>query len=205
MSKSLLLIMAGVCFALTGTTIAQDKTGKVGVVQVSKIIKSHWNYDTIKERVQNKQEEVEKAFGKIQGEGLDLLEKLKKLDDELRNPLLSADAKDAKLAEKRDLQQEVKKKSMELDRARMQLTKELREVEEDEMNTLLKSILDEVSAYGKKNGYSIIHDASSSPGRMSPVVYYDDTMDITEDVIKVINAGHEPADKKPAEIAPEKP
>ena len=190
------------CMTLAVTANAQENAGKVGVIQVSKIIKAHWNYDTIKERVQNKQSEVEQAFGKIQGEGRALLDKLKKLDDDLRNPLLSADAKEAKLAEKRELQQEVKKKSMELDRARMELTKELRAVEEDEMNTLLKSILDEVAAFGKKNGYSVIHDASSSPGRMSPVVYYDDGLDITDDIIKVINAGHETDATGPA---PEKP
>ena len=74
------------------------------------------------------------------------------------------------------------------------------------MSSLLKSIIDEVAAYGKKNGYSIIHDASSSPGRMSPVVYYSDALDITEDIIKVINAGHETAPAKPApEKAPAKP
>lgn len=125
-------------------------------------------------------EAKEKIKAKVQGYDVEVQqrqEELKKLKEDLEKQamLLSEDARNAK---ERNYQQKVKN----YQRFTKDIQETLQQTDADLTRKILESILKIVKEVGKSEGYSIVLEKTESS-----LVYADESMDITDEVIKAFD------------------
>ena len=106
-------------------------------------------------------------------------EELKKLKEDLEKQamLLSEEARNAK---ERDYQQKVK----EYQRFTKDIQETLQQMDQDFTRKILEELLKVAQSYGKSQGYAMILEKTESS-----IVYADESIDITDAVIKEFNKG----------------
>jgi outer membrane protein len=159
---SLSLAFASAAFGADGV--------KLGSVDVQKVLLNSDAGKTAKEQLAGK-------ASKYEGEKNSKEEELKKLkaDLEKQNVLLSESARGAK---EKDYQQKLKEYQRFLKDAQDDL-----QAKNDELtNRIIEEIVKIIQNYGRKNGYTIIFVKNDG------MVYLDDKVDLTDEVLKTFNA-----------------
>ncbi len=169
--KILLLAMAGCMLCLTAATgFAKDI--KIGVLNAKKAVYTCDAGQAAKGRLDEKMKEFQASF---KGDG----EALKKLEDEIKKK--SSAWSEEKEAEK-------KREYSKLGRALQAKTEdarfELKKLENKELEPILKALEVVVQKFGKDKGYTTILEYGSGSG----VIFFKESIDITESVIKELNA-----------------
>ena len=150
---------------------------KVGTVDMALLVRSHSSYETNKELLLGTEKDYRRQIDGMKAVLDEIQEEGQKLADELRNPMLSAAAKekaekDLVSVQRRFAQQE--KKIREEAASSQQKLIELHD-------TLLKSqtadIRKRIAEFAKKNGYDLVIDASAA-------VFAAESMDVTDAVLK---------------------
>lgn len=152
---------------LCGSSLAADQ--KIAVIEINKILATCDKGDEIKARLNDKKKELQEKFKADE-------EKLKELQTEIKKK--SSAWSEAKKKEKVG---EFQKSARELQLRSQEATNELRKMEQAELAPILKELETIVTAYGKEKGYSAILDVRAG------VVYSDDSIQITDIILKKLN------------------
>ncbi len=167
--KQFVLLML-VCFGLA-LSPALAEAQKIGYVDLQKALNLSAAGKDAKEKIKTKVQGYDAEVKKRQ-------EDLKKLKEDLEKQamLLSEEARGAK---ERDYQQKVK----EYQRFTKDIQETLQQTDADYTRKILESLLVVVQDVGKKNGYTLILEKTESS-----LVYADESIDITDQVIKSFDA-----------------
>jgi outer membrane protein len=164
MKKTIILMMA--IFLLGAFAFSEIK---IGVINPQKIMDNTKKGLEVQKRLQNLQTEKRK-------QGQAMQEEIKKLEKEVLSPALNNEARQRKTLE-------LQEKQKALRRFAEDAQNEFRRAYQKELAALEKEILPLIENLGKQKGFTIILDVTTTG-----VAYYDKAIDITDEVIKAIDA-----------------
>ncbi len=162
-----LSLISALCIAGTGQALADVK---IGVMNVQKII-------TLCDA-------GKKAKVKFEARMKDLQGKFKKEQDELVSLQKEIEKKSSAWSEEKKTEKgrEFQKLRRELQAKNEDANFELKQLQEKELQPILKTLEDVVGKYGKKNGYTAIFDVKAG------VIYFDKAIDVSDSLVKDLNA-----------------
>jgi len=165
------MFFAGVFFVVSCLAVSSGFAAdfKLGVMNVQKIIVSCDAGKQAKVRFENKMKDLQQKF---KGEE----DALKKLQDEIKKKS-SAWSEEKKAEKIREFQKNGGELQAKTEDARF----EMKQMQDKELQPILKALENVVSKYGKDNGYTAIMDSKSG------IVYFDKTVDISDIVVKELN------------------
>jgi outer membrane protein len=162
---SVLALLAVLC--LVGSAGAKEI--KFGIMNVQRIIVQCDAGKAAKERFDSKMQEMQGTFKQEE-------EALKQLQVEIQKKS-SAWSEEVKAEKVREFQKSGRELQAKTEDARF----EMKQLQDKELEPILKALEQVVEKYGKENGYTAILDAKNG------VVYFDASVDITEPLIKKLN------------------
>jgi outer membrane protein len=170
--KSLIVgvIVCGVCLSVAGNLFAQSAPLKIGFIDLQRVINASEEGRKAQEEIQKKADEYKLQADQIQAQIEALAEDLKKQAE-----VLTSAAK----AEKQD---EIAKLELKYNRFVSDSRDELGKAEQLALQQLLEDIGKLVVEYGQQNGYTVILEAGN-------ILYGAESIEITEDIIALYNAG----------------
>jgi len=167
MKQFILLLL--VCIGLVATP-AMAETQKIGYVDLQKALNLSVAGKEAKEKIKAKVQTYDAEVRQRQ-------EELKKLKDDLEKQamLLSEEARNAK---ERDYQQKVK----DYQRFTKDIQETLQQTDADLTRKILETLLKVVQDVGKSEGYTLVLEKTESS-----IVYADESIDISDEVIKAFD------------------
>ena len=164
MKKTLIILIT--LFIVSTTAYSQIKIGVINAQEIIQKTKKGQHIQRELESLQkNKQLEIER-----------IEENLKKLQKDLSSPALSSDRRE-------ELSKEMVTKKENYNRLVQDAQKEVQMESQKALMSLQSEIMPEISDYGRNNGFTIIFDMTSSG-----IAYFDQTIDITNDIVNLIDA-----------------
>lgn len=160
------LIFVCVCL-IAGSGFSADL--KLGIMNVQQIIVECDAGKAAKGRFDSKMKELQAKF---KGEE----EALKALQDEIKKKS-SAWSEEKKAEKLREFQKDGRELQAKTEEARF----EMKQLQDKELEPILKALEEVVNKYGKDNGYTAIMDGKNG------VVYFNPAIDITDTIVKKLN------------------
>lgn len=154
-------------FSLAGVSAGAET--KIGIMNVQRIIVECDAGKQAKIRFDTRMKELQKDFKKDE-------EKLKSMQAEIKKKS-SAWSEEKKAEKVRDFQKAGRELKARTDDARF----EMKQLQDKEIEPILKALEKVVKSYGRTNGYTAILDSKNG------VVYFDKAIDISDEVIKQLN------------------
>ena len=176
--------LVGLLLASTATVAMAQNGLKIGYVDIQRVIAESEAGKRAKERFQA---QIKKAEADVQRERQDL-ERLR-ADLDKKGPLLKEE-------ERRNMEADFQKRSVNLQRTMGDYQQDLRQKENEMMADILKDLEGVVSDLGKSEKYTLILERSQ-------ILYSDPGSDITTKVIEAYN-NRAPSPPKPKVAAPAK-
>ncbi len=169
---------------------------KVGTVDMTKIFASYHKTKDAEQRIGEAQATAKKEFEERMNSQKTVIEEINKLQEEVRNPALSADAKsqkerarDEKINEARNLEREIQEFRVTRERQLNEQAVRMRAGIVDEIRKVIDDIV-------KAKGYDIVIDVSGKTLNGVPAVLYAKAdYDFSQAVIDELNKS-KPAEKK---------
>lgn len=188
--KPLIAILAFGLVAAVGSA----QTIKVGIVDMARLFDAH--YKTAEKNLvfQDEQERVKAEIQRLNDEGLALQEEAQGMAEQLNNPVLSDDAKAEIQGQARAKVEEMQRKQQEMNTLVNNSSESLKQRIMN-FRTLLMDEISKVAAdVAKRQGITLLLDKSGpSLLGMPAVLYADDGLEITDEVLAEINK-NKPAD-----------
>lgn len=180
----LALSVAGIFTA----AVQAQPTPKIFVVDMVKLYDGHFKTEEQNAKLKVDQQKAEDELQKLNVEGNALVEQAKALNEQTKNPALSADAKTKAQQDLQAKAEEIQKKQNEVNSFRQNTQRSLQQ----RINTFKQLLLEEISKtatdIAKKKGATLLFDKSGpSLIGVPSLVYFDASYDITDDVAKEIN------------------
>ena len=154
------------CFAAQ-SCLAADL--KIGVINVQKIIVTSEAGKAAKERFDVKMKELQGAFKKEE-------EDLKMMQDEIKKKS-SAWSEEKKAEKVREYQKNGRELQAKTEDARF----EMKQLQDKELEPILKALEQVVEKFGKEKGFTVIMDSKNG------VVYFDEAIEVSEAIVKKLN------------------
>lgn len=164
MKKSFTLI-----FMILTLSIFVFSEVKIGVINAQEIMEKTKKGNQVQKKLENLQNAKRKVLQAKQQE-------LEKLEKELNSPALNADTRARKTRQIQD-------KRIELQRMVEDARKEVQQESQKELFALQKEIIPLIQEIGKSKGFTLILDMAGTG-----IAYFDQSIDITAEVIKAIDA-----------------
>ncbi len=162
------IVLLSAFVLLTTSSFAAD--ARVGVMNVQKIIVECDAGKAAKDRFDNRMKELQEKFKSEEAE-------LKKLQGEIKKKS-SAWSEEKKAEKIREFQKKGRELKVRTDDARL----EMKQMQDKELEPILKALEKVVNTYRLENGYALILDVKTS------VISYDPAIDLTDKVVKKLNA-----------------
>ncbi len=196
MKKLLLAFLTAALLA--ATTISAQAQSKVASVNMEKLFNGYWKYKQSTTILDDRTASHLKDL-KAMAADLEKAETAyKQLLEQANDPLISADERTKRKSAAADKSKEVNNQKVAIDQYRTQAQTSLTELKSRLNNNLLSEIQKAVGTKAKVGGYSAVLNTAAT----ELVVYADPANDITESVLKELNAGAPPDLLKPAGSLP---
>jgi outer membrane protein len=185
MNRKFVLFVAAVGLTMPYRLLAQGSTTKIGLLNVYKAIAECADgkqaLGEFEKKVNTKKEELERKNNEIQELQKQLQSQSRTLNDDSRAALAKS----------------IDAKSTELQRAQDDAQKEFGQMQNEILGRIGNKLGPFVQAYAKEHNFTIIVDSSN---QNSQVVYFDPAIDITDDIVKRVDAAQ--AQPAPAATKP---
>ena len=165
---------------------------KVGYVNMGKFFESY--YKTVNANVlfEQKKKETQDKLQLMERDLEQAAREAQKAEEDTKNELLAQTARDEAMSRYRVRMEAFITKRDEFDRANRQAMNELRQTQFMQENALGNDLQEYVKNYAKEKGYTHIIDISGQTmNRMPLFIVFPENLEITEELIAGINAGHE--------------
>lgn len=131
--------------------------------------------------------EGQRQFADLQKKYDPKREQLKKLNDDIEAMTKQLQADQAKLtpAEQQSRATAIDNKKKQLDRDGQDASNDFQQEMQDIYNGLASKVFDVVQSYAQLHGYTLVLDISA--GQQQPVLYFNDSTNITKEVIEAYN------------------
>lgn len=169
-----------IAIALAAVSVAASAGLKIGTVDMMLLVRNHPAYESNRDLLKNTEKDYQKELDSMQSVLQDLQEEGRKVADELKNPMLTENAKKDSEKKIMDIQQRFVRQQQEIRRKAMENQEALTKLEA----RLLKSQADElkkrVSKFAEKEGYDIIVDSAAA-------IWATKSLDVTDAILKDMN------------------
>ena len=191
MNKLLSSILAVAAFAgLAASPSIAQPAPKIVVVDMAKLLDGHYETEEQNGKLKGDEAKANEELEKLNKEGQDLVNQLKTMEENGKNPTLTADAKDKLQGEMKAKIEEIQKKQNEVQSFRNNTQRSLQQRIQNFRKIMFEKISGTVTEVAKKKNATLVLDKSGfSHIGISPIVYSDPAYDITDEVLKEINKG----------------
>jgi len=188
MKKSIQSILAGAAIAITALTSHAQTAPKILVVDLAKLFDNHYKTQEQQAKLQADEAKAKEQLDAIAKEGNALVEQYKELDDQSKNPTATAEAKAKAQADAQKKMEEIRQKQSE----QQSFVQNTRTSLQTRFQTFKTVLLEEITKIAveisKKHGATFLLDKSGpTMVGVSNVLYYDPTLEITDEVMAEIN------------------
>ena len=178
--KFLLTILAA--FMAVGVLQAQ-KTPMVVTVNMGDLYKNYWKAQEADEKFQSSVENAQQEIQAMIEEGMGMANELQDIQGKMNNPALSESAREKFNAEAIDKSKAIREKEAEVNRYRQQTEKTLQQRRQSIVQLHVSEIREEVIKVAKEKGADLVLNSAGMA-----VVYFDESFDITQEVLAKLNA-----------------
>jgi outer membrane protein len=188
MKKPIQSILAGAVLALTALTSHAQSSPKILVVDLAKLFDSHYKTQEQQAKLQADEAKAKDQLDQITKEFNALVEQYKELDEQTKNPTATAEAKGKAQADAQKKMDEIRQKQSE-QQSFVQSTRNSLQQRFQTFKTLMLEELTKTAVdIAKKHGATFLLDKSGpSMVGISNILYYDPSLDITDEVMAEIN------------------
>jgi outer membrane protein len=187
--------------ALSLTTLAGygQTAPKILVVDLVKVFEGHWKTQEQNAKLQADMAKAQEQISQLQKDGNALVAQFKEMDDQLKNPAATAEAKAKIQADAQKQYDLIQQKRSELASFAQNAENTLKQRAQAFRTVMIQEISGVAVDIAKAKGATFLLDKSgaSLPG-VSGVIYADPSLDITDEVISQINKDRPAADASQA-------
>jgi len=192
------LIAVGV-WALALSVSAQGLTGRIVTVDLNKVFNAYYKTPIatakLKETIDSYRKEHDDMFADYKKQ----IDELSKLRDEQDKPEYTAEVREQKRKAVAEKLAETQKLQRDIEEYDANHRKILEEQSQRMRQTIVKEITDVVNKEARDQGYQLVLDKSGSTINGVPMVVFSlDTMDITDDIVKILNKNQPKTAESPA-------
>jgi len=163
-------------------------------VDMAKLFDGHWKTKEQMAKLHADEGKAQAHADQLRKEGNDLVAQLKALEDSVKDPAATADAKAKVNADAQKIYTQIQQKKSELTNFNQQAEGILRQNSQTFRNTMVAEIAKIAVEIAKKKGATLLLDkAGPTMIGISNILYADPAMDITADVQAAIDAAPRPA------------
>jgi len=196
--KTAALIAVGV-WALALSVSAQGLTGRIVTVDLNKVFNAYYKTPIatakLKETIDSYRKEHDDMFADYKKQ----IDELSKLRDEQDKPEYTAEVREQKRKAVAEKLAETQKLQRDIEEYDANHRKILEEQSQRMRQTIVKEITDVVNKEARDQGYQLVLDKSGSTINGVPMVVFSlDTMDITDDIVKILNKNQPKTAESPA-------
>lgn len=177
------------CLLFAGTSVHAQQF-KIASVDMSKVFSEYYKTKKAEGDLKERAAACEKELRDQEAELKKLSEQIKKLQEDADNPAFTAEKKSDTRKQIESKTSEGRIKAQQLNEMVQNRKKELDEQRNRSRTQLVDEITKQIQEKAKKDGYSMVVDKTGlTLSGVSPFIYVQDALDITADVIKMINSG----------------
>jgi outer membrane protein len=175
--------LAGAAF-----TVQAQPTPKILVLDLEKVFNEHYKTKEQNTKLQGDQVKAQEQLDVTTKEGNVLVEAFKELDEQAKNPTATAEAKAKSQAAAQKKYEEIRQKQNERDTFVQNTRTTLQQRFQTFKNLMIEEITKVAVDVAKRRGATLLIDKSGpSMIGVSNILYFDPSMDITDEVISDIN------------------
>lgn len=159
-----------------------QKTPVVGVVDVQRVLNDYTVFQTAVEKVRGSVAPVEEEMQKMQASIQEIVTKGREAETKAKNPAASEEARKEAQAEVAGLQQQLQQAQANLNQFRQQAQQLAKKGQTDDLAPLQAKAVEAVKTVATDKGIDLVVAKNS-------VIFAADSLEITDAVIAVLNAG----------------
>lgn len=178
--KFLLTILAA--FLAVGALQAQ-KTPMVVTVNMGELYQNYWKAQEADEKFQSSVENAQQEIQAMIEEGMGMANELQDLQSKMNNPAVSEAAREKYNTEIQEKAKAIREKEAEVNRYRQQTESTLQKRRQAIVQLHISEIREEVIKVAKEKGADLVLNSAGMA-----VVYFDESFDITQEVLTKLNA-----------------
>ena len=152
-----------VMMAMAAAAVTASAGMKLGTVDLLLLVRNHPDYERNQSLLATTDKDYQKRLETFKGDGEKLQEEGKQLAEQLRNPMLSAKAKEDVEKQIMDLQKRMMGVEQQYRAEAMRCRQALQDLEATMRKTTLADLRKRVTAFAEKNGYDMIFDTNAAP------------------------------------------
>ncbi|MBC2596182.1 OmpH family outer membrane protein [Ruficoccus amylovorans] len=191
MTKKLLLTLVA-AFMAVGALQAQ-KTPMVVTVNMGELYQNYWKAQEADQKFQSSVENAQQEIQAMIEEGMGLANEMQELQSKMNNPALTETAREKFTAEAQQKAQSIREKEAEVNRYRQQTEQTLQQRRQSIVQLHISEIREEVIKIAKEKGADLVLNSAGMA-----VVYFDESFDITQEVLAKLNADKGSASATPS-------
>ncbi|MGZ0655950.1 OmpH family outer membrane protein [Coraliomargarita sp. W4R53] len=168
---------------LVATGLFAQKTPVLGVVDIQRVLTDYSAFQTAVEKVRGSVAPVEEEMKKMQASIEAIVTEGRAIETKAKNPAASDEARSEAQAKVGELQQQLQKAQVELQQFRQQAQQLAQQGQQEELAPLQAKAIDAVKTVAEDKGIDLVVAKNT-------VVYSADSLEISDAVIAVLNAGN---------------
>jgi outer membrane protein len=188
MNRLKLIAFAIAALLTSALSLRAQTPPKILVVDVGKLFENHWKTQEQNAKLQADSAKAQEQVAQLQKEGNALLAEFKVLDEQVKNPTASAEAKASAQATAQKKYDEIQAKRSELNSFVQNTQNNLRQRSQTFKSLMIEEISKIAVDIAKKKGATFLLDKSGPTlAGISNILYYDPSLEITDEVTAQIN------------------
>lgn len=188
MNKHILTAIVAAGLALGATAHAQTGAGRIVTVDLNKVFNEYYKTPTASGKLKETAEGFNKEHEEMVADYKKAVEELSKLRDEQDKPEYTAEVREQKKKAVQEKLAETSKKQRDIDEYRRSHQKILEDQTQRMRQNILKEINEVIQKESRDAGYLLVLDKSGNTlNGVPPIVYSQDQLDITDDIVKILN------------------
>lgn len=194
MKTSLKTLLAAAAFGVTALLAQAQPAPKIALVDLGKIFEADYRTAAQQEKLKGFEAKANEEAEKLFKEGRATADKYKELEEQAKNPILTAEARASAQADAGKQLEEVRKKEQEFNEFRQSAGRNIQQQIQSFRQLLIEEISKVATEIAKKKGATLLVEKMAT-------IYADPAYDITEEVMAEINKS-KPAGAASAPVAP---
>ena len=199
MKKSIQSIVAVAAIAFSALTTHAQTAPKILVVDLAKLFDNHWKTQEQQAKLQADEAKAQDQLAQITKDGNALVEQFKELDEQAKNPAATAEAKAKAQADAQKKYEEIQQKKGEQNSFIQNTRNTLQQRFQTFKTLMIEEITKTAVEIAKKHGTTFLFDKSGPTlVGVSNILYFDPSLDITDEVATELNKDKPAASATPA-------
>ncbi len=200
---SLCALVALVGLAASPAAAQTPPAPRILVVDMARLLDNHHKTEEQNAKLRGDEARANEELEKINREGQVLVDELRKMEEDAKNPALSTSAREQLQTEMRNKIEEIQRKQNEVQSFRNNTQRSLQQRIQNFRKLMFEEISATVTEVAKRKGANLVLDRSGPTLiGINPVVFVDDAFDITDEVQAEINKTRPAGAARPAAAAP---